>query len=178
MTEQSEPTSKNKALPIKTIIVVVAMLLAEAGLIVGAVIFFGRPSSVQAVQFTDADGAHLAERTREIPLLHERFTNNRRGRLWIYDLEVIILVKEVHADSVLAQIDTNRAKIRSGVNRLITAAQSSYFEEPGYETIRRQILELLNGPSAEAAIIPPGPEGEARVVDVLIPSCIGFPADY
>lgn len=173
--KQNQPSNK---IPMKTIIVVLAMLLAEGGLIIGALFFFAGPSSVQAVQLQDQSDAMLAERTREIPLLHEKFTNNRRGRLWIYDLEVILLTKEVHADSVNQQIEDSRAQIRAGVNRIISAAQPSYFEEPGYETIRRQILEYLNGPTDEQAVIPAAAEGEPRVQDVLIPSCIGFPADY
>ncbi|TVQ78167.1 MAG: hypothetical protein EA380_06355 [Phycisphaeraceae bacterium] len=177
MTDQTPAPPAARALPIKTIIVVLAMLLAEAGLIIGAVMLFGRPSSVHALHF-DSGEALMGDRAREISLLHEKFTNNRRGRLWIYDLEVIILVKENHVETVTAQIDARRAQIRSGVNRIMTAAQASYFEEPGYETIRRQILEFLNGPSAESAIIPPASDGQPRVKDVLIPSCIGFPADY
>ncbi len=107
-------------------------------------------------------------------MLHEKFTNSRQGRVWIWDTEVIVQVKKMHEAEVAGLIESKEALIRTGVSRIIASAQHAYFNEPGRETLTRQVHEFLNQPD----VIGTDPEGEPKVEDVLIPSCIGFPADY
>jgi len=83
-------------------------------------------------------------------------------------------VKELHARAVEQELEQKRALVRTGVSRIIASAQHAYFNEPGLETLTRQVREFLNSPE----VIGPDPDGEPRIEEVLIPSCIGFPADY
>ena len=168
---QAEPAKKG--LPIKTMLFVFLALAVEAGVIVTVMMVLGRPAEVQAITLSPDEAADL-ERLREVPVLHEKFTNSRQGRVWIWDTEIIVQVKELHADGVTAEIEERRALIRTGVSRIIAGAQHVYFNEPGRETLGRQITEFLNAPD----VIGPDAEGEPRIESVLIPSCIGFPADY
>lgn len=164
---------KKKGLPIKTIIVVLVMLIVEGAGIVGVMTIMGKPSEVAAVGIEDDPSLEL-EKIVEIPVLHEKFTNSSQGRVWIWDTEVIVQVKQMHADEVKAQIKDKEALIRTGVSKIIAAAQHSYFNEPGRETLTRQIHDFLDQPD----VIGTDPEGNPKIQDVLIPSCIGFPADY
>ncbi len=157
----------------KVIAVVAAMLVVEAGAIVLLMTALGRPEPVNAVDLLDDPDAEL-ERIVEIPVLHEKFNNARQGRVWIWDTEIIVQAKQMHADDVAEEIEDKKALIRTGVSQIIAAAQHAYFNEPGRVTISRQILEYLNKPE----VIGPDAEGEPRIQAVLIPSCIGFPTDY
>lgn len=164
---------EKKGLPIKTIIAVVVMLVVEAGVIIGAMTMLGGPSEVNAVTM-ETDPAAELERIREIAVLHEKFTNSRQGRVWIWDTEIIVRAKELNAPAVEAELEQKAALIRTGVSRIMSSAQHAYFNEPGLETITRQVYEFLNSPE----VIGPDADGEPRITEVLIPSCIGFPADY
>jgi flagellar basal body-associated protein FliL len=169
----AEAGPAKKGLPMKAIIVVVAMLVLEAGAIVGFMTVMGKPAAVNAVQVENPQGPDLAAMV-ELPVLHEKFTNSRQGRVWIWDVEVIVQVRAANSELVGAEIEAKRALIRTGVSRIIAAAQHAYFNEPGRETLTRQILEFLNSKD----VIAPSAEGEPRVESVLLPGCIGFPADY
>ncbi len=170
-TPETEP--QKKGLPIKAIAVVLVMLVVEAGAIVAFMSMMGRPAQVNAVQIQDNAGQDAAALV-EIPVLHEKFTNSRQGRVWIWDVEVIVQVRQANSDLVTSEIEGKKALIRTGVSKIIAAAQHAYFNEPGRETLTRQIQEFLNSKD----VVAPNAEGEPRIEAVLLPGCIGFPADY
>lgn len=172
-TEQTEAAPAKKGLPIKAIAVVLGMLVLEGGGIVAFMTLMGRPADVNAVQIETSAQTDAAT-VVEIPVLHEKFTNSRQGRVWIWDVEVIVQVRQVNAELVGSEIETKKALIRTGVSRIIAAAQHAYFNEPGRETLTRQIQEFLNSKE----VVAPNAEGQPRVEAVLLPGCIGFPADY
>jgi len=160
-------------LPVKTIAIVVAMLVLEAAAVVLIMTALGGPAPVNAVDLIDDPNAEL-EKVVEVPVLHEKFNNARQGRVWIWDAEIIVQVKKVHEEEVTREVEAKKALIRTGVSRIFAAAQYAYFNEPGRETLSRQIQEYLTKPE----VIGVDPEGQPRIQAVLIPSCIGFPADY
>lgn len=162
-----------KGLPIKLIVAVLGMLVAEAGAIVVFMSMIGKPAEVNAVEVETHAGVDAAALV-ELPVLHEKFTNSRQGRVWIWDVEVIVQVRQANSESVGAEIEAKKALIRTGVSRIIAAAQHAYFNEPGRETLTRQILEFMNSKE----VVAPNAEGVPRVEAVLLPGCIGFPADY
>ena len=171
--EAPAPAPEKKGLPIKTILVVLVMLVVEGAGVVAVMTIMGKPSEVAAVGIED-DPALELERIVEIPVLHEKFTNSSQGRVWIWDTEVIVQVKQLHAEEVKARIEDKEALIRTGVSKIIAAAQHNYFNEPGRETLTRQIHDFLDKPE----VLGTDAEGNPKVQDVLLPSCIGFPADY
>lgn len=165
------PAPEKKGLPIKTIVVVLLMLVVEAGAIIGALMFLGQPSPVEGTQLVD-DGASEGEQLVEVPVLQDKFANNDTGRLWYWDTEIIITTKQKHADFVNAELERRAAEIRTGVGAVVAGARHAYFNEPGRATLTRQLLEYMRD------IFGQDVEGEERVSGVLIPKCIGFPADY
>ncbi len=191
-----------KSLPIKTIGAVAVMLVLEAAGIIFAVKFFGQPSEVKGVGLEHAEHDE-GDALVEIPVLHEKFTNGSSGRVWIWDTEVIIKAKQRHAGpaeeeaakegggghggggeaagghgehaagpTVREEMRARMAEIRTGIGAIMSSAQHAYFTEPGRETLSRQVLEYLRKVFGEDA------EGHDRVEEVLIPKCLGFPADY
>lgn len=205
--ESKNEAPAKKGLPIKTIAAVAVMLVVEAVVIVAMLKMFGKPSDVKAVELEHAE--HDAGDTMvEIPLLHEKFTNNSSGRMWIWDTEVILKAKKKHAGepepeggekkddghggghgdekkdahgkgdhahagpTVREEMKERKAEIRTGIAAIVASAQHAYFTEPGRETLSRQILEYLRKVFGHDA------EGHDRVEEVLIPRCLGMPADY
>lgn len=169
MTEQAPAPAKK--LPIKTIAVVLVMLVLEAGLIIGAISIFGRPSPVQGTMLVNDPNAK-GETLTEVPVLHDKFANNSTGRLWYWDTEILLQVKEKNRERVTSQLEARAAEIRTGIGAVLAGAQHTFFNEPGRTTLTRQVQEYMQ------RIIGTDPEGNQLVTGVLIPKCIGFPADY
>lgn len=193
-------TPPKKSLPIKTIGAVAVMLILEAVAIIAVVKMFGKPSEVQGVGLEHMEHDE-GDRLVEIPVLHEKYVNNSSGRVWIWDTEVIIKAKHKHAGepemegekkggghgepaaegehgvhqagpTVRVEMKERMAEIRTGIGAIMSSAQHAYFTEPARETLSRQILEYLR------KVFGTDPEGHERIEEVLIPRCLGFPADY
>ena len=164
---------EKKGLPVKTIAMVGVMLVAEAGLILGAMKMLGGPSEVQGVPLDGAgEDGEAAVATVEIPLLHERLANSSRGTTMVYDTEILLVVPAEHQVFVEQQLEEKRGQIRTGVSHIWRAARPSYFEDPGYETLSQQVRELLLG------LIDGSPKEGTYIERVLIPKCMGFRNDF
>ncbi len=166
-------TEAKKGLPIKTIVVILALLVMEGGAIVFLMTMMGKPSEVSAMDVLKDPEQELRE-VRELPVLQDKFSNAKQGRLWIWDMEIVVAVEARNEIEVQEVLDRRGSLIRSGIGRIVASAQHTYFQEPGYDTIRRQIIDFL----ASDELVGTDPDGEPLVLDVLVPSCIGFPADY
>ncbi|MCA9293672.1 MAG: hypothetical protein KDA20_07655 [Phycisphaerales bacterium] len=168
-----EKASKKGGLPLKTIILVFAMLVAEGGGIVLFMTMFGKPSPVRA-QAVELDEGAVAEgdQLQEIQLLHEKLTNSASGRVFIYDAEILIVVKEKYREKVEQLMEQRMGAIRTGVSSIWAKAEHAYFSEPGRETLTRQTLDYLRSTFGKDA------SGDQRIENVLIPKCLGMPADF
>lgn len=171
--EQTAEASAKGGLPVKTIAVILVLLVMEGAAIIFVMGMLGKPSEVSAMELLE-DPEAVGETVVELQVLQEKFSNAKQGRLWIWDMEIDIAVAQRNELEVQEVLDRRASLIKSGVGRIIASAQHAYFQEPGYDTIRRQVLEFLN----DDELIGTDAEGEPMVKDVLIPGCIGFPADY
>jgi len=162
-----------KKLPVRTIAVVLVMLLVEGAAIIGIMTLLGGPSKVVAQPGLFGDATSPEMQPIEIQLMHEKLSNSASGRIFIYDTEIQVMTRERHRAAVQAVMDSRMASIRTGISRIFAAAEHSYFSEPGLETLTRQITTFLQN-----EIFPEDGEGNEMVTSVLIPKCMGFPADY
>lgn len=181
--EPTEPTdaasegapekAPKKGLPIKTMIMVLAMLVAEGGAIVLFMTMFGKPSPVRA-QVVELEEGAVAEGDQldELPLLHDKMTNSASGRVFIYDAEILIVVKQKYREKVEQLMEQRMGAIRTGVSSIWAKAEHAYFSEPGRETLTRQTLDYLRSTFGKDA------SGDQRIENVLIPKCLGMPADF
>lgn len=190
--------AKKGGLPIKTIAVVLVMLVVEAVGLIAVLSMVGKPSEVKGVGL-EHDAHSEGDQLVEIPIVAEKFTNSSSGRVWIWNVEVVAVSKMKHSGpaesadakkggghgdegghdghaattaTVRAELKAKMAKVRTGVGAIFSSAQHSYFTEPGRETLSRQVLQFLREVFGQDA------EGEERIQAVLIPNCLGFPADY
>lgn len=171
--EAGKEAPKKKGLPIKTLVMIVGLMAVEGIAIFGAMSVMGKPSGVHgAVEHVGEQDPH--EDLVELPVLNERFVNNADGRLWVWDTEIMVVVKEKHHYEVEEKLAKNAAKIRTGIGTIWSAGRLADFNEPGRVTLSNQVLEYLRTQVFEKATV----DEEDRIVEVLIPKCMGFPADY
>lgn len=169
--ETTASDTPKQGLSIKMIMVVAAMLVVEGAVVVGVMMFLGKPSEIRALDLGDM--VDPTEKLIEIPLVHERFNNDSEGRLWIWDSEIVLQVRSRHEGYVRMVLQERQAQIRNGIAKIWAAAGHHHFSEPGRVTLSRQTMEMLN-----REIFEPDPTGEERISNVLIPKCMGFPSDY
>ena len=161
--------SPKKGLPLKTMIIIAVMMLAEAGAVVAVMTMFAGPQDVKGVSMEQSEEA-AGERPQEIPIISERFTNSTTGRVWVYDTELLIQVKTKHAAEVEAELERRKAEIRTNLSRIFAGAHHAHFNEPGRETLTRQCESYLRD------VFGRDTDDEEIVLKVLIPKCLGFPA--
>lgn len=160
-----------KGLPIKVIGIVAALMAVEAG----AVFFVAKSTAPKAAAADEVklDSAEKVdtEATEEIQLIEDKFQNLQTGRVWIWDTEIYLKVKQKNSEYVNKLMESKSAEIKEGVSLIFRRAQHSQLKEPGLETITRQLTAYVN------EVMGKDPEGKERVEKVLIPKCRGFPAD-
>jgi flagellar basal body-associated protein FliL len=173
--EQTTPeqTPAKQGLPIKAIVVVMALLVLEGAAIVFLMGMLSKPTEVSAAQVLE-DPAAEGEEPVELQVVREKFTNSKQGRLFIWDVWVEVEVKAKDEAAVSEVLERRKGLIQAGIARIVASAQHAYLVEEGHETIRGQIKSFLNDPE----VMGTNPEGEPMIQRVIIPSCIGFPADY
>ena len=175
MSDESAGTGEaRKGLPIKTIGIIMVLLIAEAVGLVVVMGMLGKPSGAMADPSLSTGAPAAGEELRELPVLNEKFTNGSTGRIWIWDTELLIQVKQKHEEQVRTRLEQRLAEIRTGIAGIVSEAQHHHLTEPKHTTITRQCLEYLRREifTNDAA------SEEPMIQGVLIPQCLGFPADY
>jgi flagellar basal body-associated protein FliL len=166
--QASEP---KKGMPLKTILVVVAALLLEAGAIAGAFLLTGGPSQVNADPAAQ-DAAAFAEQPVEELVIEDKFQNTRTGRTYLYDTQIYIVIKRRNQDQTRAILKEKTAQISADITTIFRRAEPAHLLEPSLATLTRQIKASLDnriGRDAET--------GESIVQEVLITKCTQFRAD-
>lgn len=166
---ESEPTA-GKSSRLKTILVVFGLMVAEAAAVYFIVGSWGNPSSVQADVVPEV--VDQSEQISEILILSERFPNHQTGRVWLWETEIQVQVKSKHFDYVQRVLEERNAEIKTGISQIIRTSHHRHLTDPTLETLSRQVAEYLGG------VFGSDSSGDPRVQRVLIPKCVGFPADY
>ncbi len=169
-----EAASTKGGLPLKTILAVALLMLVEAGGVVGVMMFLGGPSPVHGGELGLQGNSDPGDDLVEIPVLNERFVNNKEGRLWVWDTELLIVTKQRYQEEVETKLAKHEAKIRTGIGAIWSDARHADFNEPGRVTLTNQVVQYLRS----GVFKKPNTEDEERIEDVLIPKCMGFPSDY
>lgn len=196
---------KKGGLPVKTIGLILGLLVVEGAAVVMLMKMMGKPSEVKATELHedhDAEGEKLVE----LPVLSERFTNTSSGRLYVWDLEVLIKVKQKHAGDVSVLAKDAKAAPKKDDHAAGGAAEAGKGHAPALgvaEELKARIAEMRTGIGTIVAsaqhpyFTEPGretlsrqileylqeafkqdPQGEERIQAVLIPKCLGFPSDF
>lgn len=168
--EEAQSTPAKKKPPIKMIGVVAGLMLLEA---VGVVLFLGMAGGgPQAAEANLEEHATDHESLVELALVADKFQNMQVGRVWIWDVEIFLKIKEKNTTFVEAELADRAAEITEGVSQIMRRAQHNQLKEPGLETLNRQLAAYVDKTLGQ------DPDGMSYVERVLIPKCRGFPADF
>lgn len=172
MAEEAQKTEAppKKKLPIKTIGIVLGLLIAEAVGVVMVVSMWSGPAKVQGKGIAPEEDS--LEQTSEVLIVGDRFPNHHTGRVWIWDTEIQVKVKQKHLEYTERVLEERAAEIKTGVSQIFRTAHHNHLTEPNLETLTRQLTEYLRGVFGHDA------DGNQRVMNVLVPKCVGFPADF
>ena len=169
--EAAPPEQGKKRLPLKTIILILALLIGEGVAVLLVARSLGGPAEVEAGGVQQIQTESL-EQIEEVLIVEDRFPNHQTGRVWLWDTEIQVQVKRKHLDYVERLLDERAAEIKTGVSQIFRNAHQRHLTEPDLATLNRQLEVYFDD------IFGADSEGEQRVQRVLIPKCVGFPADF
>ena len=168
--QTTEQTQGGRKLPLKTALILAAVLLIEGAAISGAFLLSRGPTPVQAEE-APGHAAALAEQPVEVLLVAEKFQNTRTGRPYLYDTEIYIVIRQKDQERIEARIEAMRAQITTSLATIFRRAEPSYLLEPELSTLTRQIQADLDEQLGRDE------EGEPYVQEVLIKKCMQFRSD-
>lgn len=167
VTEVGEPKKK---LPIKTLLVIVAVLTLELVTAVVAYMMAGGPGDAVA----DRPGASIVDdgtKTVEQLVVEERFANSKQGGVFLYDTQIYIQIQQKNQAKAEEMLKNMSASISADIHTIFRRAEPSYMHEDALQTLTRQIKEVLDKHLVDA-------EKKSMVEKVLITRCVEYRADF
>jgi flagellar basal body-associated protein FliL len=169
--KENQPEQPQKKMPIKAMLILLAVLLIEGLAITAVFTFAGGPAKVQADPAA-VDLAAEAKKPVELLVVSDKFANNRVGRTYLYDSEIYVVLRKKDEEATKAKIETMQAQISTDIAMIIRRAEPAHLNEPTLATLTRQIKASLDerlGKDEET--------GEPTVEQVLIKKWVPFRAD-
>lgn len=152
-----------------TVVIAAALVLGEGlGIFIITRMLYYQPKAAAAGALTSEQQAlRAAEDQVELALPEIDAFNKREGRLYLYNIEVTLLVPKNRAEEIQKILDMRKSTIMDRFNTVIRSADNKYLNEPGLDTLRRQFQFELNKILGDDHI----------VQDLLIPRFYQSPAD-
>ena len=171
MTQEQDQTdsaqSQGGKLPIRTLAIVGAIMLAEGAGVYMFMRITGRTPEVASADLVDEDNDQ--EALVEIQLLQETYPNLSTNQLWLWEIDIYLKVRRKNEELVNKLLERRKAEIAEGVGLIIRKAQHTHLKEPELLTIQRQLRALVT------EIFGTDPDGAERVERVIIAQCKGIP---
>lgn len=166
----ADAPAKKGGLSIKTLGILAAVLLIEAGVISAGFMYASRPAEVKAQGAVKDETAELNELV-EMPVIADKFQNTRTGRTYIYDTDIYILVRRKDEAKVDERLKNMSAQIVADIGLLFRRAEPAYLLEPSLATLMRQIKAALD------QRIGTDPDGKSLIQEVVVKKYTQYRAD-
>jgi flagellar basal body-associated protein FliL len=158
------PAGKDEAAPpkkgtLKIAIAAMIVVLLEVGTVFVTMKVSGGPKTVIAEPTATAP-AEKIEKDTEVKLIDAKLPNIQSGKIYMYDLQVVVKVLEKNKEKITDLFAEKEAEIRDHVRTIIASADPQALAEPGLETLRRQINYQLEQDL-----------GKELIKEVLLPKC-------
>lgn len=174
MVEQTitaKPQSAARKFPVKTLLILGAVMLIEGAAITAAFLLAGEPAGAEGATGAAEDAAAQAEQPVEVLVVVDKFPNTRSGRTYLYDTEVYIEILRKNKKDIEQDIENMRARITTDLGTIFRRAEPSHLLEPELLTVTRQIRAVLD------KLLGSDEDDESYVRNVLVKKCIPFRAD-
>lgn len=169
--EAGAAPAKKKKPPIVLIGVIAGIMIVEAVVIYMLVGKTG-PAPATAAAELHGEQEAAAKRTVEVELIDEKFQNMQTGKTWMWDVQIVLKVRQQHETFVSEQLEKRTSEIKEGLSQIFRRAQHSHLCEPELTTLNRQIHAFLD------RALGLDPDGNSRVERVLIPRCRGIQIEH
>ena len=107
-----------------------------------------------------------------MPVFQGKFQNLTSGRVFIWETEIVLEVRQKHQEHIEHELERRQAAVREAIARIYRRMQQPQLQEPGSETLIRQLTAMFD------EFFGPDPDGHSRIERVLVPVCDGYPADF
>lgn len=159
-----------KKFPMTIVLIVVVAAMQGAGFYVGAKFFGAGP---QVAHGKTEDSHHMKgeepppekanDEVAEISLLKSfKVPNNKAGRMYIYDLDIVAKVRASQKAAVTKFVGERPAELSDTVARIVRSAEPKVMAEDELKALRMQIRGALNEISSNPELIE----------QILIPRCV------
>ena len=152
----------------KMIIVAAVVLVLEGATIGVTMMISAGPKKV--IADVPVAPTQPAEHDTEVKLVEAMLPNNVGGRLFYYDLGVVVKVDDKNKVKITELFAEREAETKDHIRAIIASSDPKALAEPGLETLRRQIAYQLDETL--------GKDGKGLIKEVLIPKCTPRPASY
>ena len=160
--KEATPAAGGRKSNVKVILLVAAIMVIEAGVLIGVAMFTSTPA-VKADSGFEAEQDAALNRIIEVPVVHDRFPNSKQGVLYLYDTQITARVKAKHEKAITEFVAGNQALIKTRIAALWRNAEPRHFNEPLLSTLTRQAEEALK------ELLPTDPKtGESLLEAVLL----------
>jgi hypothetical protein len=173
MPEEKQPAAATKPKGKKTAVLVLAILLVEAVVIVGAMKFLGgHAAPTSAVEMPAPSAESEDDKIVETLVLNAKMPNNKSGVTYIYATEIYVQVKQRHLERVKSEIEQFQNELKADITAIWRTAEPQHFQEPKLDTLTRKVYALLNDRFGEDKV-----HKEPIVSKVVIVMSTGFRVD-
>lgn len=139
---QEVPQKKKKGLP-KTAIIVAGVALVEAAVFFAVFKFAGSgPEAAHGESNPSIAGPAASQPVMpaEVALVQGlRVPNEKRGQMWIYDVDVTIVVPASEAERIQKIVDERSGEIGDRVGRIVRGATARMLEEDDLRALKNQL---------------------------------------
>ncbi len=161
------PASGGRHSKIVPVLVVVLLMIGEgvAGYFVADTISVD-PVAAAAADLEDAEGAGGGDgksaALADVEVAECRPSNKTSGRLYSFQLRVLVLVPQTEVERISALIEERGGRLRDRINFVVRSAELQHLNEPGLETLKRGLKREFD------RIF----EDDALVQEVLVPELL------
>jgi flagellar basal body-associated protein FliL len=160
-----------KKFPLQMIIVAAAVVVLEGATVGVMMMTSGGPKRAMADQAPTTQPAVVVEKDAEVPILDAKqdgkLPNSSSGHLYLYDIQVVAKVNDKDKEKVSGILTERSAEIRDKIRTIIASSEKKTLDEPGLETLRRQIAYQLQQDI-----------GKDLIKELLIPKCTPYRAEF
>lgn len=164
--ESADAQPKKKS-PIKMIAIVAVLMILEA---VAVFVVVGmsakKPAQAEAKTLHEGEGEHASV---EIPLLDEKFQNMESGRVWVWDVAMVVRVAKKDEQAVTKKLQERSAEVLEGISKIFRSATHTQLREAELKTINIRVHAFLDNVVGKI-------DGKSLIERLLIPRCRGFEA--
>jgi hypothetical protein len=144
MAEEAAEQKPDKKSHLPGLLTIAAVVVFEAAIIVGVMLFVGGPSETAASIGDPAMIVEEDEKIVELLVLNGKLPNNRSGVTFLYSTEIYVQVRKKHETPVSDELDRFQNEIKAEIGAIWRTGEPHHFQEPKLENLTRKVYALLH----------------------------------